>query len=61
MTSLTKRYRLIWNGETRVIRCCGEFAAGTETRTVNPSFESDDREEIEAKIEQENLIDPNTE
>ncbi len=56
MMTLTKRFRLIWDASTLTIRCCEEFPADSITRTNNPSFESDDWLDIQAKIETENLV-----
>ena len=56
MTTLTKRYRLIWDADTLDIRCCDEFPDGTATYTKNPCFESDSWSDIQAKIETERLV-----
>lgn len=43
---LTKRFRLVWNGDTKEIIMKGEPV----TYTAHPCFEADTREEIEAKV-----------
>ena len=58
MAQLTSRYRLIWDENTKVIRCCGEYLENSVTETTLASFESDSLEEIQAKIALENLSEP---
>ncbi len=53
-TKLTKRYRLVWDADTKKIVMQGESVIWTG----KSSFEADTRGEIEAKIGQLKLKEP---
>jgi len=49
---LTKRFRLVWNEETKEIILNHEFSEGSVTYTKHTCFEADTKEEIEIKIKE---------
>lgn len=63
--TLTKTYRLLWNSETKEIMNTQYKEENHGQTTFNDTFwayfESDDYSEIEQKIEDEGLIEPETE
>ena len=48
MTTLTKKYRLVWNDEK--ILLYGEYSGGTHTE--HNTFECDTQEELDEKVEE---------